>query len=112
MDLLINFLKMSFVNSQYTKIQSFVKMFFIVGLEKQIRDKKAPRMLDIDGDICHHVHNATKKFCSPFKYIAENLFKDLHNDFKWSPDLRDVLAELCSMMNISFTMPERFISHR
>jgi 6-phosphogluconolactonase/glucosamine-6-phosphate isomerase/deaminase len=36
------------------------------GLEKKIREK-APKMVDIDGDICHHIHNASKKFCQPFQ---------------------------------------------
>lgn len=30
------------------------------GLEKKIRDSRAPGLLDIDGDICHHLHNARK----------------------------------------------------
>ncbi len=69
-------------------------------------------MLDIDGDICHHLHNATKKFCEPFNQEIEKLFNDLHNDFKWSPDLRDTLSKICSILKMNFTMPERFISHR
>lgn len=37
------------------------------GLEVQIRRERAPNLLDIHGDFCHHVHNACKKFCSPFE---------------------------------------------
>lgn len=36
------------------------------GLEKKIRDK-APKMVDIDGDICHHIHNESNKFCQIIK---------------------------------------------
>lgn len=36
------------------------------GLETRIRQNKAPHLLNIDGDICHHVHNTCKSFVSPF----------------------------------------------
>ena len=41
------------------------------GLEKKLRDL-APQMLDIDGDLCHHVHNAVRKFCSYFDNLLTN----------------------------------------
>jgi hypothetical protein len=65
------------------------------GFEVQLRTRMAPQLLDIDGDINHHVHNATKKFCAPFGRWAENLFSDLRTDFKWSVDLRTHLQEFC-----------------
>ena len=34
------------------------------GLEKRLRDK-APHLLNIDNDCCHHVHNSVKVFCQP-----------------------------------------------
>ena len=34
------------------------------GLEKQLRDK-APQLLIVDGDCCHHVQNSIKVFCQP-----------------------------------------------
>lgn len=37
------------------------------GLEKKIRDRRARHRLDIDGDSCHHLHNASKKLCCPFE---------------------------------------------
>ena len=82
------------------------------GLEVKIRQEKNPELLDIDGDVCHHIHNASKKFCEPFKYYVEGLFNDVFNDHRWSVDLRELLQEVCSLLNISFTVPERFISHR
>ncbi|CAM1291290.1 FBN1 (predicted) [Pycnogonum litorale] len=82
------------------------------GLEQRIRETKAPQLLDIDGDICHHVHNASKKFCDPFKYWAEGLFCDIYADFKWSADLKDALAEICELLGLKFTTPARFLSHR
>mgnify|MGYP001606756747 CR=1 FL=1 len=81
------------------------------GLEARLREK-APHLLDIDGDTCHHIHNASKELCKPFKRHAESLFSDLHTDFKFSTDLRDALAEVCETMGMTFTMLQRFISHR
>ena len=84
----------------------FYVTFCVKGFEKRIRDNKAPHLVDIDGDICHHVHNATKQFCKPFDKYVERLFNDLHNDMKWSPDLREALSTICELIGISFTMTQ------
>ena len=52
------------------------------GLETLIRQNKAPHLLDIDGDSCHHAHNAAKSFCAPFEKYVEELLTSLYNDFK------------------------------
>ncbi|GBN01309.1 hypothetical protein AVEN_240025-1 [Araneus ventricosus] len=59
------------------------------GVETKIRKEKAPHLLDIDGDSCHHIHTTSKKFCSPFDCWLENLMRDIFNDTKWSADIRD-----------------------
>ncbi|XP_041361320.1 uncharacterized protein LOC121377407 [Gigantopelta aegis] len=82
------------------------------GLEVKIRQGKAPQLLDIDGDSCHHIHNACKKFCGPFEGYVEGLATDLHNDLKWSADLKQMLVEVCEMLDIPFTTPQRFLAHR
>ncbi|GBM81714.1 hypothetical protein AVEN_92835-1 [Araneus ventricosus] len=81
------------------------------GLESRLREK-CPHLLDIDGDSCHHAHNAAKLFCKPFGLHLESLFTDIHNDFKWSPDLRAALMEICEILNIKYTMPQNYISFR
>ncbi|GBO26396.1 DNA helicase INO80 [Araneus ventricosus] len=81
------------------------------GLESRLREK-CPHLLDIDGDSCHHAHNAAKLFCKPFGLHLESLFTDIHNDFKWSPDLRAALMEICEVLNIKYTMPQNYISFR
>ena len=43
----------------------------IAGLESLLR-KEAPHLLDIDGDTCHHVHNASKIFCHHSINILNN----------------------------------------
>ncbi|KAK9976852.1 hypothetical protein ABG768_018673 [Culter alburnus] len=82
------------------------------GLEKLIRDRHAPQMLDIDGDSCHHIHNASKKFCSPFEHWVEGLLSDLHTDHRWSADMRDGLREISIILGIHASRPERYIPHR
>ena len=82
------------------------------GVETRIRTEKAPHLLDIDGDSCHHIHNAMKMFCKPFRHWVETLHNNLFNDVKWSTDLRDYMKEISFLMGIKFTMPERFVSHR
>ncbi|KAI0224220.1 hypothetical protein LSAT2_024763, partial [Lamellibrachia satsuma] len=82
------------------------------GVETSIRISKAPQLLDVDGDSCHHMHNACKQFCKPFENWTEHLQSDIHNDVKWSPHLRQYLEEICSILGIKFTMPERFLNHR
>lgn len=82
------------------------------GLERRIREGKASHLLDVDGDICHHVHNASKSFCKPFNYFLERLLTDLFTDSKWSPDIREMLQEVCTMLGTKYTMPQRYVSHR
>lgn len=82
------------------------------GLEKKIREEVAPHLLDIDGDVCHHVHNATKKFCSGFRSWVEGLFMDLYNEYHWSASNQDVLKELCFILGVKFFVPHHFATHR
>jgi len=82
------------------------------GVEVRIRENNAPHMLDIDGDSCHHAHNASKKLSDPFDNFAERMLSDIYNDFKWSPDLKQFLQEICGLIGVRYTMPERYVSHR
>ena len=82
------------------------------GVETRIRSEKAPHLLDIDGDSCHHIHNACKKFCSPIDKYLEGLFTDIQNDFKWCSDQKDLFSKICEQLAITYTTPERFLEHR
>ena len=82
------------------------------GLETRIRTERASHLLDIDGDVVHHLHNATKQFCQPFKSWAEGLFRDIYNEFHWSSANRDVLKEISIILDHKFTVPQQFIPHR
>lgn len=81
------------------------------GLESKLREK-CPNLLDIDGDSCHHAHNCAKQFCKQFGLHIESLITDIHNDLKWSPDLRAALMEICDILQIKYTMPQNYVSFR
>ena len=81
------------------------------GVEARLREK-APHLLDVDGDSCHHAHNAAKKFCSHFNNEVEHLFRDIHNDLQYSADLRKYLEEVCIILGVKYTMPEEYAPHR
>ena len=75
------------------------------GIEVRLREK-APHMLEIDGDTCHHAHNAAKEFCKPYDYIVEGLLNYIHNDSRWSKDLEEFLKEICSLIGVKYHMPK------
>lgn len=58
------------------------------------------------------IHNATKKFCKEFDFHVESLFSDLNTDFKWSAQLKLKLEELCDILMLKYSPPERYLSHR
>ncbi|XP_071485981.1 uncharacterized protein [Diadema antillarum] len=70
------------------------------GLETRIRANKAPHLLDVDGDSCHHAHNAAKTLCEPFGYHLEGLIKDFHTDFMWSAESHQ---EICQILRRAVT---------
>lgn len=79
------------------------------GFETRVRSCNAPHLLDIDGDTCHHAHNASKKVSDKF---VEQMFWNVHTDFHWSPDLVEALREICFLLSIRYTMPERYVPTR
>ena len=81
------------------------------GLETKLFEK-APHSLDIDGDVCHHIHNTVKKFCSPFNNFLERLVDDIHTDSKYSTDIRQAIDDICFIMDIPYKKPPQRISHR
>ena len=44
------------------------------GLEKRLCDGPVSHLLDIDGDLCHHVHNIVQKFLNNFENYLKKLF--------------------------------------
>ena len=65
---------------------------------------------DIDSDAAHHVYNSAKQFCVPFSKHIENLCDNVY--FKWSQDLREHLRDICMILDITYTIPERYVPPR
>ena len=82
------------------------------GVETLIRQRRQPNLLDIGGETCHAIHNATKRFSKPFGGWVENLLHYLHNDFKNSPLSITHFQEVCFLLNLPVSYPQRFVSHR
>lgn len=74
----------------------------------------APHVLDIDGDVCHHIHNSVQKFISILDVggVHVKLLDDIYNDFDFSVDLRDDLKELCKLLGQSEKVPLERAGHR
>ena len=70
--------------------------------------------LDIDGDICHHIHNTVKQFCKPFEWFVEKWIwiLDIHWDTKYSTGILGSLKEICFILNVPFRKPPQRVSHR
>ena len=85
------------------------------GFHAKLREV-APHILDIDldGDVCHHVHNTVKKFVSIVDddMLLVKVLDDLFNDFDFSADLRDDLKEIFGFLNITEQVPLQRAGHR
>ena len=82
------------------------------GFEIKFRESVAPALIDMDGDSCHHIHNACKKFTKIFDKYLEQLYQDIYNDFKWSEDIRVILEDICKCLSVTYRRPEMFVATR
>ena len=73
--------------------------------------KHFSHLLNIDVYICHHAHNAVKKFIFPFGKYIERLLSDIRADMQWSPDLQQYLEEILEILNISYQKPAYRVEH-
>ena len=72
------------------------------GFEIKLRESVAPALIDMDGDSCHHIHNACKKFTKIFDKYLEQLYQDIYNDFKWSEDIQVILEDISECLSITY----------
>ena len=84
---------------------------FFIHLSFRLRDK-ASHLLNIDGDLCHKVHNVVKVFCKPFDKYLEHLWRDIHNDVKFNADIKTALQEFCLLLGLHYTKPLEPVAHR
>ena len=75
------------------------------GVETLFRTRDACHLLDIDGELCHHMHNVVKKLISFFDYYLENLFRDISNEFKYCNDSFFLLKEVTFHLGKKFRKP-------
>ena len=80
------------------------------GLEKHLRDSIAPHLLDIDCDICHHIHNIVKKFATTYGNFLEKLFQDIFRDFHVSSNLLQQLKEIWYYLGLTFRVSSNYMS--
>lgn len=83
----------------------------VAGFETLLREK-IPHLLDIDGDACHHAHNAAGVFCRAFGGTIESLCKDMRTELTFSTDLRDYVNRACEILGLNFRMPVNYTEHR
>ena len=85
----------------------------ISGFQARLKEV-APHIMDIDGDVCHHIHNSVKKFSTnldPSEMLSK-LLDDIYNDMDFSADLRDDLKSVCKHLGIAELMPLQRACHR
>ena len=70
------------------------------GLEKRLPNAPVPYLLNIDGDLCHHIHNIVKKFLSNFENDLQKLFRFVQR-FCISADLFMRLELLCYYIGVT-----------
>ena len=63
---------------------------------------KATHLLNIDGDLCHKVHNAVKVFCKIFDKYLEDLWQGIHNEIKYSTDIKTVLSDFGLLLGLHY----------
>ena len=83
-----------------------------VLIEIKLREGVAPAPINIDGDSCHHIHNACKKFTKIFDKYLEQLYQDINNDFKWSENIRVILEDICECLSVTYRQLEMFVATR
>lgn len=81
------------------------------GVEIQLKTKKAPHLLDIDGDTCHTINNCAKKFTAPFLKHVETLCDSIYFDLK-SADKRELFFKLCLIIGVKCLKPLSRPDHR
>ena len=83
------------------------------GYETKLRED-APHLLEIDGDICHHIRNITRHFSSQLDpdNTLTRLLDDMHTDFVYSPDIKEHFFNICKVLGLPEKQPKERVGHR
>ena len=76
------------------------------GFEIKFSEGATPALITMDGDSCHHIQNAYKKFTKIFDKYLEQLYQYIYNDFKWSENIRVILEDICVCLSLTYQPPE------
>lgn len=83
------------------------------GFQTKLREEH-PHVIDIDGDLCHHIHNVSRHFClnlDPNSIVAK-LIDDIYKDFMWSPDIRQDYSSICKLLGMQDPLPKERVGVR
>lgn len=80
------------------------------GVETRNQREKAPQLYFwvLMETLNHHIHSISKAFCGPFGSHLEDLFQDLHTDFKYCAEHKSFLMEICSALGLAYSSPGIF----
>ena len=83
------------------------------GVEKRLRDE-IPHLLDVDGDLVHHVHNAAKVLCTTFAHDKKvsGFCRSISTDSDWIRPINDGIETICSLLELKYTKPPNYADHR
>ena len=56
--------------------------------------------------LCHYMHNSSKKLCVPCEKYLEKLFNDLHADFQYCSEYRE-MSQICGVLGVTYSKPAR-----
>ncbi|GBL79040.1 hypothetical protein AVEN_76573-1 [Araneus ventricosus] len=82
-------------------IASTVSVSLVIVIKELVIGKKSVILFERN-----QIHTRTSKFfcdtvqqfSKPFEMHVESLCTDIHNDLKWSPDMRAIFSEVCSAL--------------
>ena len=68
-------------------------------------------LLNFDRDLCHKVYNSVKVFCKSLNKYLEDLWKDIHNDLKFSAAIKTTLKDFCLLLGFHRNKPSDPVAH-
>ena len=83
------------------------------GFQAKLREV-APHLVNIDADVCHHMHNIVKMFMDKLDTTQHlsKLLDDIYRDFDLSADLRKDLMDISELLKKPTTAPLQRAPHR
>ena len=67
---------------------------------------KVRYLVNINGDLCHRVQYAVKKFCKPSEKHLINVWHDIHNNIRFSVEIKAALQKFSLLLDLPYKKPE------